>query len=50
MFSNNTPFSDGNWRQTEALIVLLAGAIEVNALDFCEFTTNDKSILDVKTM
>jgi len=25
-------FGDGNWRQAKALIVLLAGAIEVNAL------------------
>jgi len=25
-------FGDGNWRQAEASIVLLAGAVEVNAL------------------
>jgi len=25
-------FDDGNWRQAEASIVLLAGAVEVNAL------------------
>jgi len=25
-------FGDGNWRQAEALIVLLAGSVEMNAL------------------
>jgi len=30
--SRRANFGDGNWRQAEARIVLLAGAVEVNAL------------------